>query len=122
MGRYYGGDIEGKFWFGVQSSDIGESFGAVEQEPYEIEYVVYREHLNKTNQRMAELETILGEFKQKLDVLFEERDGYNDTILIERGIDPKYISPYADWFFGKKILDFFEKNPDADECNFTAEL
>jgi len=21
MGRYYGGDIEGKFWFGIQSND-----------------------------------------------------------------------------------------------------
>ena len=28
MGRYYDGDIEGKFWFAVQSSDDGEFFGA----------------------------------------------------------------------------------------------
>ena len=27
MGRYYGGDIEGKFWFGVQSSDDADHFG-----------------------------------------------------------------------------------------------
>ena len=32
MGRYYSGDIEGKFWFGVQSSTDGEFFGAEEQE------------------------------------------------------------------------------------------
>lgn len=36
MGRYYSGDIEGKFWFGVQSSHDGEFFGAIEQEPIEI--------------------------------------------------------------------------------------
>ena len=27
MGRYYNGDIEGKFWFGVQSSDDADFFG-----------------------------------------------------------------------------------------------
>jgi len=27
MGRYYYGDIEGKLWFGVQSSDDAETFG-----------------------------------------------------------------------------------------------
>ena len=27
MGRYYHGDIEGKFWFGVQSSTDAEFFG-----------------------------------------------------------------------------------------------
>lgn len=27
MGRYYSGDINGKFWFGVQSSDAADRFG-----------------------------------------------------------------------------------------------
>ena len=27
MGRYYNGDIEGKFWFAVQSSDDADFFG-----------------------------------------------------------------------------------------------
>ena len=27
MGRYYKGDIEGKFWFGVQSSADADFFG-----------------------------------------------------------------------------------------------
>ena len=27
MGRYYSGDIEGKFWFAVQSSDDADNFG-----------------------------------------------------------------------------------------------
>jgi len=38
MGRYYDGDIEGKFWFGVQPSNDGEFFGCVEQEPTDINY------------------------------------------------------------------------------------
>jgi hypothetical protein len=27
MGRYYSGDIQGKFWFAVQSSDDASAFG-----------------------------------------------------------------------------------------------
>lgn len=43
MGRYYDGDIQGKFWFAVQSSDDGEHFGAEEQSSNDIEYYVNRE-------------------------------------------------------------------------------
>tara|TARA_R100000329_G_scaffold88833_1_gene74620 strand:+ start:1032 stop:1412 length:381 start_codon:yes stop_codon:yes gene_type:complete len=38
MGRYYHGDIEGKFWFGVQPSDDPKFFGAQEEEPEFISY------------------------------------------------------------------------------------
>jgi hypothetical protein len=31
MGRWYHGNIHGKFWFGVQSSDAMQNYGAVEQ-------------------------------------------------------------------------------------------
>lgn len=122
MGRYYSGDIEGKFWFGVQPSDVAESFGAVEQEKYLVDYVVYREHLDKTNKRMNELVLKMGDAKQKLDDFFSKKDSYNDQILEENGIDFKYIPMYADWTFGKKILDFFDQNPDEDYCEFSAEL
>jgi len=43
MGRYYEGDIDGKFWFAVQSSDDGEFFGAEEQESNWIDYYVDKE-------------------------------------------------------------------------------
>lgn len=122
MGRYYSGDIEGKFWFAVQPSDVAESFGAVEQEKYCIDYVVYREYLDKTHKRMAELESKLGDNKQKLDVFFEKNDGYNDETLVANGINFSFIPLYADWCFGKKIIDFFDQNPDEDYCEFTAEL
>jgi len=39
LGRYYNGDIEGKFWFAVQSSDDAEQFGAYECTSY-IQYCV----------------------------------------------------------------------------------
>ena len=43
MGRYYSGDIEGKFWFAVQSSDDGEFFGSEEQTSNQIEYYLDRQ-------------------------------------------------------------------------------
>ena len=33
MGRYYNGDIEGKFWFAVQSSDCADRFGSIGEQP-----------------------------------------------------------------------------------------
>ena len=38
MGRFYSGDIEGKFWFGLQPSDAPSIFGGTEQEPAYITY------------------------------------------------------------------------------------
>ena len=49
MGRYYEGDIDGKFWFAVQSSDDGEFFGAEEQESNWIDYYVDKEIFEEIN-------------------------------------------------------------------------
>ncbi len=40
MGRYYSGDIEGKFWFAIQNSDDGEQFGAYEDNSH-MRYVAH---------------------------------------------------------------------------------
>jgi hypothetical protein len=32
MGRYYTGDIEGKFWFAIQSSDDASFFGGSDED------------------------------------------------------------------------------------------
>lgn len=34
MGRYYNGDIEGKFWFAMMESDIASVFGDEGEEMY----------------------------------------------------------------------------------------
>jgi hypothetical protein len=49
MGRYYDGDIEGKFWFATQDSNDGEFFGAEEQESNCIEYYVDKEEFEEIN-------------------------------------------------------------------------
>ena len=38
MGRYYYGDIEGKYWFGVQNTFSMNKFGATDKERYEYAY------------------------------------------------------------------------------------
>ena len=43
MGRYYEGDIDGKFWFGIQDSDDGEFFGAEQEESNWISYYLSKE-------------------------------------------------------------------------------
>ena len=59
MGRYYSGDIEGKFWFGVQSSDDGEFFGARELEPNYITYIV--EDIKEVEEGLEKCKEALGE-------------------------------------------------------------
>ena len=49
MGRYYEGDIDGKFWFAIQSSDDGEFFGAEEQDSNWIDYYVDKEVFEEVN-------------------------------------------------------------------------
>jgi hypothetical protein len=44
MGRYYTGDIEGKFMFGVQSSDDANFFG-VEGESRSLDYYYGRRYI-----------------------------------------------------------------------------
>ena len=38
MGRYYEGDIEGKFWFAVQESNDADFFGVTGEQPNYLTY------------------------------------------------------------------------------------
>lgn len=49
MGRYYNGSIEGKFWFGVQSSDAAERFGLTGYMPDYITYEIDSENISYEN-------------------------------------------------------------------------
>jgi len=124
MGRYYNGDIEGKFLFAVQSSNAGERFGAVEEDwPY-TPYIVYRESYSEIQQELDDIVST-GSVK-KVDDFFEELAqkgrGYNDSDLEEAGILKDDMSQWADHRLGKQIKDWFDNNPDEDELRFEAEL
>jgi len=88
MGRYYTGDIEGKFWFAVQSSDDAEHFGGTnnhvyleddenEENPIEIEFQFTTGDMESIKLGIKECEDKLGEFKFMLDYFFEKESGYN---------------------------------------------
>ena len=119
MGRYYSGDIEGKFWFGVQSSNDGEFFGA-EENTSRISY--YADDLETAKKGVKECIDKLGDNLQKLDTFFEAHNGYNDEMLeSETGI--KNVKEVLVWYarlqLGRKIVECIEEN---DYCEFEAEL
>jgi hypothetical protein len=122
MGRYFHGDIEGKFWFGVQSSTVGERFGCQEQEPSEIYY--YTDDIDACKEELANMEKENGEHINKFQKFFDDLEksgqpGYNDQMLVDAGLDPKLLGEYADYRFGKKLLKCLEEN---GSCGFSAEL
>lgn len=117
MGRYYSGDIEGKFWFAVQGSDVGERFGCVEQDPGYVEY--YIDDVEPIKEELKAIEETLGDNLKKFDDFFNNHDGYNDEMLAKAGLDRSLLSDYADYGFGKQLLKCVEEN---GSCSFSAEL
>lgn len=118
MGRYYSGDIEGKFWFALQSSDCADRFGKTGQTPNYIEYYFEAEDLVEVEEEIQRIETTLGEFKEKIDKFFEVNNGWNDQMLADNGISRYLLSEYADLYLGYKIRDAIKEN---GSCQFTAE-
>ena len=83
MGRYYNGDIEGKFWFGVQSSDDGEFFGAVASEPNEIDY--YVSDIEQVEEGITKCKKQIGEeYLLLLDNFFNNCSSYNDEQIAKK--------------------------------------
>jgi hypothetical protein len=129
MGRYYSGDIEGKFWFAVQSSDDAEFFGG---SPCEPNYIVYHFDKERDMENVDDgIKTCLeklGEFKTKLDGFFAEGGrgyrGYNDQMLAEAfQIPANKVRDLLEWYarleLGEKIKNCLQ---DKGECTFEAEL
>lgn len=119
MGRYYSGDIDGKFWFGLQSSDAADRFGVEGEPPAELQYFFTEDDLEGVEQELLNIENSLGEKKQIIDKFFEDNNGWNEKMLEEAGISKEELSEYADFELGIKIRDQIR---DFGQCSFTAEL
>lgn len=119
MGRYYSGDIEGKFWFAVQSSGAADRFGVSGYQPDILNYNFEEEDLEAVEEEIKNIEESLGGQLQVIEKFFAERDSYNDTMLEEAGISKEALSEYADLNLGKKIRDCIKE---TGCCTFTAEL
>jgi hypothetical protein len=119
MGRYYSGDIEGKFWFAVQSSDAADRFGVIGTQPEELQYYFSEDDLEAVEEEINNIEESLGDKKQIIDEFFEKKDGYNDKMLEEAGISKEELSEFADLGLGIKIRNQIKE---FGYCEFTAEL
>ncbi|MBO7713986.1 MAG: hypothetical protein J6S85_10480 [Methanobrevibacter sp.] len=124
MGRYYSGDIEGKFWFGVQSSTAADRFGVESSEPGYVTYYFDSDNLQDIKDELERIKKNLGKYKELLDKFFEGKGGYTFEELQEYlGVDEDkrnyLLSEYADLGLGEKILKCVEENGD---CTFDAEL
>ena len=138
MGRYYDGDIDGKFWFAVQSSDDADFFGVEGTAAYLHYYFDKEEDYDGVVKGLELCVKALGEDKfKRLHEAFSEGgklwEGYNDEKLkevipdiileTERPNSPDYFGTdlewYARWRLGDKIKTRLDHH---DECQFNAEL
>jgi hypothetical protein len=130
MGRYYHGDIEGKFWFAVQSSQDADFFGS-EGTASHLHYYFDEDHKKDVHKGILECDRKLHKYKRLLDEFFESREGYNNKMLqdfLDEKMHPHkhtedgvkyYLEWYARRHLGKKIyLCILEHG----ECSFEAEL
>ena len=118
MGRYYSGDINGKFWFALQGSDAADRFGVTGEQPNILTYYFDESNLEDVEEEIKNIEDSLGDKLQLIDKFFEERNGYNDQMLKEAGITQDELRDYADLGLGKKIRDCIKEN---GYCSFEAE-
>ena len=123
MGRYYNGDIEGKFWFGIQPSNAANFFG-VEGQASHLEYYFREDDLPKIQSGVDTCLKELGDMKAKLDKFFNEREMYNkelleDALNISKEETEKFLEWYARLQLGNEILEYVKK---YNECLFSAEL
>ena len=125
MGRYYSGDIQGKFWFGVQSSDCADRFGVTGYQPEVLEYSFDEDNLEDINEELSKIKEYLGDNLYKLDLFFREARGYTFEELgkylniVKEEEVKKVLSEYADYKMGLEIKECVETNK---YCDFTAEL
>ena len=129
MGRYYRGDIEGKFAFGVQSSKAADRFGVEGEPPNELYYYFSEDNLDSL---VKELNRIEDSFSvEKRNALLAYFDLYTleniapmsfDAYLEKGGVErlnTNEVVEYVDYRLGKEILQCIKE---TGECHFTAEL
>jgi hypothetical protein len=123
MGRFYDGDIEGKFMFGRQSSNDADFFGQ-EGTPNCINYYFQKENISEVKEKLLECLKVLGDAKPKIDKFFKKHDSFNDEMFKdEYGWDQEKTDHNLEWYarfeLGKKIYKHLKDN---ESCSFQAEL
>jgi hypothetical protein len=124
MGRYYHGDIEGKFWFGVQPSNDPEFFGAVEEDTDIVHY--YTEDLSLIENGIAKCKEEIGEYYYRMQIFYNSvvNEPNNAVTLGEWLKVPEHkadrlIGWYARLELGEKM---YLRVKEHGSCFITAEL
>src|SRR5262249_53477877 len=109
MGRLYDGDITGKFWVAVQSSDDASFFGGRSSEPRTITYAFGQDDLTDIEHGIAACRKALGDNKARLDAFFAEHRMYTDPTLVAAGFREEETPTLLEWYarleLGEKIRD-----------------
>jgi hypothetical protein len=113
MGRYYNGDIQGKFMFAVQSSDSADRFGSLGYTPDVIHYHFDEEHLPKIN---AELKKLKDAYDKVAKLYADDKIV---SVYDEPSITHQDLIDYADYNLGNQIKQCVEDN---GYCFFESEL
>ena len=113
MGRYYSGDIEGKFWFGVQPSDAADRFGVQGATPNYLEYYFDEENLEELEDELDRIES--NDWFRALHAYHEDTTGELSKPDVPQGAE----KDYADYELGIQIYDSIKK---TGQCSFSAEL
>jgi len=116
MGRYYSGDIDGKFWFALQSSDCADRFGVRGESPNRLEYYFDSDHLPSVEKEIKKIENKLD--IDKVENFFKKHDSYDDEMLGEDNISREEVREYADLLLGRQIRDCIKE---TEQCFFEAE-
>jgi hypothetical protein len=125
MGRYYHGDIEGKFWFGVQDSTDASHFGGKETMYSEkARYTFRKKDLRSIQSKIEEIQKELGDNYDKIEEFFVDKDSYSPKKLEEHlEVDEKryqgIMELYARLLLGLKIEECVGR---IGKCSFWAEL
>lgn len=124
MGRYFNGDINGKFWFGIQSSNDADFFGVSGSEPNYLNYYFDKDNLPDVKKGIKICKKELGKYKKKIDDFFKKNTSYrNDIIAKEFKIPEEKVRVLLEWYarleLGERIRKCIE---DTGYCEFEAEL
>lgn len=129
MGRYYEGDINGKFVFGLQSSTAADQFGVTGVPPNYLDYWFDESNIPDIKEGLKQLEEQMP--RNVVDALQAYYDLHPDENAApltfedfyyksDQGPFPRENAEHkADYKLGRKILHCVET---TGECSFTAEL
>ena len=123
MGRYYSGDIEGKFWFGIQASDDGEFFGMETSHSF-IDYYIDESDMDLIENGIKQCKKQLRGHLTKINKFFSGKHSYNEKHLSEvLNVNEDATHDLLIWYarleLGKKIHEQVLRD---GSCYMSAEL